>query len=153
MYIFFLKKCFKKSLTQAYPPDGKANLIEIWHKKCYPPNSVCDSVILSATRHKLSRQLAMDWGKKCYSCDWSKSRSNCFDYLCPLGKALLAKKRHNSLHRCSKKFNPFYLASPEIIEVKVCHRQVFDRVSGWIYFLCVNLLPPYLLRLQGDIQN
>ena len=48
------------------------------------------------------------------------------------------------------------IASPEIIGVKVRHRQTdrqnIDTVYGWVcvFFSSQNFLPPYLLRSQGD---
>ena len=156
MYIFFLKKCFKKSLTQAYPPKSKASSGVNWNltQRMSPTQWhlwLCDFVcnkpqVTSAVGHGLGQKMLWLWLVKNVGVHF-------FVYLCPLGKVLLAKKQYNSLHRCSKKISPFYLVSSTIIEIKVCHRQIFDRVYQWIYFLCVNLLPPYLLRLQGDIQN
>ena len=59
--------------------------------------------------------------------------------------------------RCPKKiFSPFCSASPDIFGVKVCHRQtdrqiLWHHIRGYVYFFSqLNLLPPYLLRLQGD---
>ena len=56
-------------------------------------------------------------------------------------------------------FSPFYFASPELMEVEICHRQTdrgTDRqILGHHIRVCVdffyklNLLPPYSLRSQG----
>ena len=53
----------------------------------------------------------------------------------------------------SKFYSLFYLACPEIVEVKVCHRVVTNSLTPfmWLYFFFqLNLLPLYWLFLQGD---
>ena len=52
-------------------------------------------------------------------------------------------------------FSPFYNASPEIIDVKIHHRQTDRQILWhhiWVcvdFFFKLNLLPPYWLNSQG----
>ena len=55
----------------------------------------------------------------------------------------------------TKNFGPFNFASPEIIEVKICYRQIlWHHIRVCVdFFFKLNFLPPYLLRSQGDKIN